>query len=551
MADGGVPPWRERVRALAGAILAPGATPLALLFLQLVTAMYYWLPTMGGRALLAPTWELAGLLLLAVALGWRRRPRALELGQRVLLTVVALALLVLGLGQGLARHEFGYDVVLAIDLKYVPVLFGMLFRADSLPRAIATCAVIALLVTVAIAGTYLSLRRVQRVAADPARRLRHLGGAAAALVLCGLVFGVHGPLTTVALDQLDMAVHKQQRTHFVAKQMELEVAQNRGLDWKPGAWKPTIFVFVVESYGEAMLEQEQFADFRQWLAAEVNGLSASGYAMRSHYLVSPVFGGSSWMADATLLCGVKVNNQQRYEALKSARLSCLPEILNRGGWETVFAAGNTTFVDASFRRLFPFTRMLLKDDFAYMGPRYSWSFIPDQFIIDRVQREVLARRTAASPPEFVLYMLTSSHHPWSRIPPYLASWDDLGDGRIFSQIAGQEFLGNRFLSGTSYARGFDASIRYALHTVFEYVKTIPAGEPAPLIIVLGDHQPRHPIADMQKGNWWVPLTVLSRDPKSVDRFTEFGYVPGMIPSHAVGALPLERFGDQLLKVLAE
>jgi hypothetical protein len=551
MADGGVASRRERVRALAGPIVARGATPLALLFLQLATAMYYWLPEMGGRGLLAPTWELGGLLVLTVLLGWRRWPRKLEIAQRVALGVLVLLLLVLGFGQGLARHEFGYDVVLSIDLKYVPVLFGMMFRADSLPRAIATCVLVVLLIASLLAGIYLSLRRIQRVAGEPALRKRHLGGVAAALVVCGLVFGVHGPLTRIALEQLDMAVHKQERAHFVAKQMELEVAQNRGLGWKPGSWKPSVLIFVVESYGEAMLVQDQFSDFRAWLTQETAGLTASGYAIRSHYLVSPVFGGSSWMADATLLCGVKVNNQQRYEALKQARLSCLPEILNRGGWETVFAAGNTTFVDATFRRLFPFTRMLLKDDIGYGGPRYAWSFIPDQFVIDRVQREVMARHTATSLPEFVLYMLTSSHHPWSKIPPYINNWDDLGDGRIFNQVAGQEFLGNRFLSGTSYARGFDASIRYALHTVFEYIKTLPAGEPAPLIIILGDHQPRHPISEMKQDNWWVPLYVVSRDPRAVDRFTEFGYIPGVVPSHAVGALPLERFGDQLLKVLGD
>jgi hypothetical protein len=217
----------------------------------------------------------------------------------------------------------------------------------------------------------------------------------------------------------------------------------------------------------------------------------------------------------------------------------------------MFAAGNTTFVDASFKRLFPFAHMLLKDDLGYVGPRYSWSFMPDQFVIDRVQRELLAKRTPQSPPAFVLYMLTSSHHPWSRIPPYIASWDDLGDGSIFNQVKGQEFLGNRFLSGTSYAEGFDASVRYALHTVFEYVKSLPPGEPAPLVIILGDHQPRHPISEMKKDNWWVPLYVVSRDPRAVERFAPMGYVPGVIPDHAKGALPLERFGDELLKVLGE
>jgi hypothetical protein len=431
------------------------------------------------------------------------------------------------------------------------VLFGMMFRADALPRALFNCVILALAVCGLVVAAYASVTRVQMVASDPVRRRRLVAGAAAALVVTGLVFGVSGPLTRIAIDQLDLALHKQQRNKFVAQQMEHEVKVTRGgPGFAPGPWKPNILVFVVESYGAAMLEQGQFAGFRTWLAGETKGLEAAGYTARSRFVESPVFGGSSWMADATLLCGVKVGNQQRYEALKQAQLSCLPEILNKAGYETVFAAGNTTFVDPPFKRLFPFMRMLLKDDLKYVGPRFSWSYVPDQYVIDRVQREVLGRRTATSLPEFVLYMLTSSHHPWSKIPPYIKNWDDLGDGRVFDGVDGQNFTGNRFLSGESYAEGFDASIRYALHSVFAYVESLPADEPAPLIIILGDHQPRHPIAEMKKDHWWVPLYVLSRDPKAVARFAAEGYTAGFTPDAARKALPLERFIDDLLRVLA-
>ncbi len=540
---------RERVRAT----VAWAATPLALVFVHLALSMYYWLPELGGRALLQPTWELSAVLVLLCLLGLRRWPRGVEVTARVLLTVGAFGFMLLGFAQGFARLEFGYDVVLAIDLKYVPVLFGMMFRADSPARAIFNCLVIAAVVSIAVSGLWLSIRQLQRAAADAARRNRLGAGAGVIVLAAGLILGFNGPLARVANDQIDIALHKQRRVLFVAKQMEHEVATARGgTGFHTGTWRPTVLVFVVESYGAAMIQQPQFADFRTWLAVETSQLGLAGYTVRSRYLTSPVFGGSSWMADATLLCGVKVNNQQRYEALKLAALSCLPEILNKAGYETVFAAGNTTFVDASFRRLFPFTRMLLKDDLKYVGPRFAWSFMPDQFVIDRVDREVMRPRTAASPPLFTLYMLTSSHHPWSRIPPYVDNWDDLGDGKIFEKVTGQEFMGNQFLSGSDYAHGFDASVRYALHTVFEYVRSLPAtpaGQDAPIIIILGDHQPRHPIAEMKSDNWWVPLHVISRDPKAVERFASLGYVPGITPDRALGSLPLERFIDQLLLVL--
>ncbi len=527
------------------------ATPLAVIFLQLAFALYYWMPERGGWALVTPVWEHVAVLALAFGLAQRRWPRFVVPAVKVVLTASTLGFVCLGFAQGIARLEFGYDVALAIDLKFVPVLFEMMRSADSPLRMAVSYLIIAAVVVATVLGVYLAISCVHAVAADPLRR-RPLAGALAGVVLVlALVLGMQPPLTRVVADQLDLYLHRAERVRLIARRMEQEVAEVGGAaPFQLGAAKPpTILIFIVESYGAAVFEQAQFAGFRTWLSAESRGLTAAGYRVRSRYFGSPTFGGSSWMANSTLLCGVKVNNQRRYEGLRQADIPCLPELLERAGYDTLLAAASTTFVDAAFRRLFPVDKLYLRDDFDYTGPRFGWSFVPDQLVIDQVHRGHIAARTAASPPLLAIYQLTSSHHPWSSVPPYLEDWDKLSDGSIYRRVAGLRFADNQFVSGGQYVAGYDASVRYSLHSVFAYLERLPADQ-APLVIILGDHQPRHPVAEMDADSWWVPLHVLSRDPQALARFEQLGYAAGFVPDAAAPTIPLERFIEQLRAGLA-
>jgi hypothetical protein len=530
----------------AGAQLA---TPFAVLCLQLALSLFYWQPQLRALDLATPTWELCGVVALLVGLGWRRLPRRLELVVRAVVTAIVLAFLLLGFAERFARLEFGYSVALAIDIKYVPELFRMMFRADSPALAVFNCVVLAGSVALVVLTVYFAVARVHRAAGDAAARRPLVAGVTAFALLGGLILGMSGPLTGEVIEQIDLAVNRKQKVKRLAVKMEHEAGVARGnVGLVDAAYKPDILLFVVESYGGTLFTRDRFADFRTWLDEEVRGLDAAGYHMRSRFFKSPVFGGSSWMADSTLLCGVRVHNQRRHEALQQAAIHCLPELLDQAGYETVLAAGNTTFVDAPFWRLFPFARVILKDDLGYKGPRYAWSYVPDQYVIQRVDDTVLDQRGAHPKPLFAFYMLTSSHHPWSAVPPYFEQWDQIGDGSGFGLRAGLTFPGNQFVSGTQYDEGYEASIRYSLHAVFEYLEHLPESE-RPLVIVLGDHQPRDPVAKMREQAWIVPVHVLGRDPQAVERFAAQGYVPGVVPDGKQEPLGLERFVDRLIAAL--
>ena len=53
------------------------------------------------------------------------------------------------------------------------------------------------------------------------------------------------------------------------------------------------------------------APVRSLLDSGTGELGAAGYRARSGFLTSPTFGGSSWLAHASLMSGLWVDDQQR------------------------------------------------------------------------------------------------------------------------------------------------------------------------------------------------------------------------------------------------
>jgi hypothetical protein len=370
------------------------------------------------------------------------------------------------------------------------------------------------------------------------------------LAWCGgaaLAAGVHRSVAVEAARQLALVWHARDSLHQTARTLAREADANRATATATATRTPSrhIYLIVVESYGQALFSGHRaFTSFGDFLAAQGTKLAEAGYHVRSRFFVSPVFGSGSWMPDASLLCGVRIDNQKRFAALFESDLRCLPKRLAAAGYRTVLAAANTEQHDARFDRTWSFSREYFKEDFNYSGPRFGWSFMPDQFVLDFVHRhEVVPRRHE---PLFVETILTSSHVPWSVVPP-LVEWERIGDGRVFESVPATRF-GNFLLSGGQYEAGYLGSIEYSLQAIAEYLERLPPDDDS-LVIVLGDHQPRSPIADRFADPWWVPVHVLSRDAQAVSDFApdgDGGFVAGLVPAPAAATPGLE----QLMPALA-
>ena len=303
----------------------------------------------------------------------------------------------------------------------------------------------------------------------------------------------------------------------------------------PGIMDRDIFVFVIEAYGYAAFSRpELFAQLEPDIRRFEEVLTRAGYGLVSNYLLSPVAGGFSWLAEATFLTGQWINSQPVFEQLYAAPVSTIPSFLVDGGYYTFTVKPGT--VHGSWPEgwdLFRFKESMIAydGDFNYRGPWFSFVPITDQFAIHAAHRrlgELRGPRGAAEHrPVFAYYQLVSSHTPFNRIPPYIEDWDLLGDGSIYHELSDQILtFDNTWTGGTQLEEGYVASISYVFTVISEYIDRFLDHSRNPIIIVFGDHQAQRPIRE-QTAHLSVPFHVASRDPEILARFAGHGFTPGI------------------------
>jgi hypothetical protein len=156
--------------------------------------------------------------------------------------------------------------------------------------------------------------------------------------------------------------------------------------------------------------------------------------------------------------------------------------------------------------------------------------MPDQYALQALQKLELARRHRR--PVFSEIFLTSSHEPWTRIPP-LISWDRLGNGSIFKRLPVDR------IGLTDTQQGYAKSIRYTLRALYSFVEHY--GNKNTVLIVLGDEQPSRVVE--QPGGHNVPITIIAHDPV-ISRLTSWGWTSGMLPGSTAPVWPESAFRDR-------
>ncbi|MEQ3553636.1 CDP-alcohol phosphatidyltransferase family protein [Pseudonocardia nematodicida] len=307
--------------------------------------------------------------------------------------------------------------------------------------------------------------------------------------------------------------------------------------------KDVVFT-VVESYGRSAVEDPAMAPRIDPVLAEGDDrLGAAGFASRSRFLSSPVTGGGSWLAHATLFSGLRIDDEGRHDQLVSSDRLTLPRAFRDAGWETTAVMPGTTraWPEASFyghQRVHAST----DDGLGYRGPSFSWSPMPDQYTLSAFNRLEYQRTDRG--PLMAEIALTSSHAPWTPVPPTLP-WDAIGDGAVYDGHAG----GGR--SFDSVFGGDPAAVRddyvhateYSLRTVLDWVKRF--GDDDLVVVVLGDHQPVSVVTGPDGGRD-VPISIITRDSAVLDRVAGWGWTPGLKPAPTAQAAPMETFRDRFL-----
>ncbi len=299
--------------------------------------------------------------------------------------------------------------------------------------------------------------------------------------------------------------------------------------------KDVVVVFV-ESYGRSAVEDPEFApQVGAVLDQGTAGLTAGGFAARSAYLTSPVAGGSSWNAHATLLSGLHIGDQGRYHSLVASDRRTLTSTFADAGWRTVAVQPGTTsaWPEASY---YKFSDVLDYARLGYRGPDRGWASVPDQYTLSEFHR-----LTHDGPPVMAEIDLVSSHAPFRMIPPVIG-WDTVGDGTVYGPLAGTGDPDAVWSQGTPAIRdAYRRSIEYSLSSLISYVQTY--GDDDLVLLILGDHQPA-PLLIGDGASHDVPISVVTRDRGVLDRIAPWGWVDGLRPGATAPVWPMEAFRDR-------
>jgi phosphatidylglycerophosphate synthase len=415
--------------------------------------------------------------------------------------------------------------------------------------------VLAAAVVLALAVLVLMPLSLGRLAALVARHRRRsvpvvtgLAVVWAACAVSGLQIHAGGPMASanagrLAVDQvraMTAAVQGQQR--FDAAAAKDTQRDAGGGDLLTGLRGKDVLVVFVESYGRVAIEGSPSSPrVRAVLDRGTRRLQASGYSSRSAFLTSPTLGGLSWLAHATLQTGLWVSDQGRYDRLLSSDRMSLSTLFKGAGWRTVAMMPSNHAEWPEGERFYRFDQVYDRRNIDYRGPRFGFAAMPDQYALEALQREELARRDRA--PVMAVVELASSHAPWAPLPE-MVDWKTLGDGSLFDRIHDRaESATELFRHGENVEGAYAEAVAYSLGAVLSFVEEY--GDDDLVLVVVGDHQPATVVSGHEASRD-VPVTVIAHDPTVLDRISRWRWQEGMRPDPGAPVWAMDAFRDRFL-----
>ncbi|PYE84866.1 sulfatase [Pseudoroseicyclus aestuarii] len=476
---------------------------------------------------LRPTWELP-VVLLALALAPGRWLRALAVA-------LALALVLLRVSNLGTYAAFSRPFNPLLDMHLL--VSGWALLASSVGRGEALAAIGATLLALAALGALLwaclaPLRRLGPGGRGGVLAMPALALAAAAILPGWRPFAA----TPVVLSQIEgMTRGVADLEAFTEALREEPVPAPR---FAALGERDVILAFV-ESYGRSWLDDPDFARTSiPRLEAVENGLAGAGWHVSSAWMAAPTRGGQSWLSHGTLLSGLWVDSQIRYDRLMTSDRASLNRLFGRAGWRTGAAMPAIT-LDWPEAGWFGYDTTLDAAGLGYRGQPFDWVTMPDQYTwtaMDRLLR--------APGPDMVEMALLTSHAPWTPLPR-LVPWEAIGEGRIFDGTQRDGGTPREVWSDPETIRAqYSASLDYALEVAGQY---IARQDEDALFILLGDHQPA-PLLTGQGAPPDVPVHIITRDASLLTRLTGGYFRPGMIPEAASPVLPMQAFRAMMTSV---
>jgi len=487
-----------------------------------------------GIDLRPPVGLLVVLMLLAVTaqMRWTLAPWL-----RWTLAVLILVLAALQLATGGVAHVLDRSLDLYFDLRHVPNLLGLYLGAAGW-RGMLVVIAAALGFVVLLWLMVRALAAIERAAVRPAVAM--LAFAVGLIGLLLILLPLRAIDTAAATNAADQALSAW-RTFAVLHGLDHRYDAALDAPQPPtgplaGLKGKDVYLIFVESFGTVTLDDPGYrAILAPALADFAATTQSAGYTLLSNRLVSPVFGGGSWLAHGTIASGIKLDPLLNELVLNGNRKS-LPRYLKAAGYRTVEVMPGIKQPDPE-AAFWGFDQHYFAAQLGYAGPEFGWFDIPDQYTLAQFGAHELG---PDHKPLFAQVVLVSSHTPFAPVPPYLDDWRDAGD---FKTVPAADWP--RIYAPPDWNdldRPYLDSVAYDLKTVGAWLKGLDRDA---LVIILGDHQPPE-ITRVAGQPWTVPVYVLSRDADLVQPFAAHGYTPGDTPPARDDPEGMEKFLDEFL-----
>lgn len=515
---------------------------LAVLVLHLVLTLPNHPRAMAPEAFARLPLELPAILLALVL-----APRALRMPLRLVLTGALVLMTLVKLADYAAFLAYARGFNLLLDLHLLPAAWNLGSGAIGTLPALLAIALLILAILLLAAALWWATGRIAQSHA-PHAFAPALGAAfVAALVLAAADTVRPGLAPPGAASTLRLALDhgaKIAATRASLRRFAAEAAADPFADAPPdalltGLGGADVLIIFVESYGRSIFDNPRYAGTtRPRLAAIAADLDSAGLTARSGWLTAPTIGGQSWLSHATLLSGLPVDDQRRYQALLSSERRTLMHYAASAGFRTIVVAPAITLAwpEAEY---FGYEAIYPAASLDYRGESFNWVTMPDQFTLRAFERLELER--TGRPRLFAEIALISSHAPWTPVPE-LVPWEAIGDGTIFNTMATSgdppEVV---WRDNDRVRRQFAKAIDYTLATLGSFL--LRHAEDPPLVIILGDHEPAAFVAGSR--SFEVPIHVIG-PPCLVEKFAAWGFTEGMIPGPDLPARGMHTFRDRFL-----
>jgi len=464
---------------------------------------------------------LAALLVVLPAgrLGWLRP----------LLTVVVMVAVLAGLGDAATHLALGRSLNLYLDLPLLRSVFHLL--EGNLGTGMAWATTLAALLLVGLVGWALNraLRAGQRQATGGAVSLIALLLLLASTTLMAAQWHhqrwlpvARAPAMDTLRFQGQQLVETRRAHRDFAARMAASPTRATAL---PGLAGRDVLLVFVESYGESSVFDPRFSEVTlPRLAAMEARLAEAGLVMATGLLDAPIRGGQSWLAHASTLSGLRIDNSLWYRLMLASERPTLVDDFRASGHRTLTVMPAITLAWPE-GEAYGFDEIHAAADIDYAGPPLNWVTMPDQFTLHHFEQRI---RAPAEAPLFAQVALISSHAPWTPILPVLDDWGAVGDGSIFYQWEDAGIPPDELWQDLERVREHYAhSVDYALEVSARWAADALGDEA--LLILLGDHQAA-PLIIGDEAGFGVPVHVISADASLLAPFLARGFEPGMMPA---------------------